>query len=114
MTDTTKFITLLDTARIELERRLGAIEADVRHDNHELSKDSEEQATEMQNNEVVDALGNEAREELSLIRQAYQRIEDGSYFDCQRCGDPIATARLESIPHTPYCLKCASELETLD
>ncbi len=68
----------------------------------------------MQNNEVVDALGNEAREELSLIRRAYTRIKEGSYFECQRCGEDISEARLESIPHTPYCLACAAELETLD
>ncbi|MBP9049488.1 MAG: TraR/DksA C4-type zinc finger protein, partial [Tabrizicola sp.] len=32
----------------------------------------------------------------------------GSYGDCVRCGEPIAEARLDTLPWTPLCRRCAS------
>jgi DnaK suppressor protein len=40
---------------------------------------------------------------LVEVRQALQRIEDGTYGKCIECGRPIGQARLEAVPWTPYC-----------
>jgi DnaK suppressor protein len=40
---------------------------------------------------------------LVHVREALQRIEDGSFGKCVDCGRPIEPARLEAIPWTPYC-----------
>lgn len=74
--------------------------------------DSSERATEMENAEVLDALGNEARRELTLIRKALHRIEDGSYGLCVDCAEPIEPARLKAYPHAQHCLRCAGARET--
>ncbi len=59
---------------------------------------------------AVDLLGNE-KEVLEQIEAALERIEDGSYGRCERCGRKIANARLEAIPYAALCVRCASRAE---
>ncbi|MCR9292719.1 MAG: TraR/DksA C4-type zinc finger protein [bacterium] len=48
---------------------------------------------------------------LEQIEAALEKIADGSYGACEECGGRIPKARLELIPDTAYCVKCASKLE---
>ncbi|MFC3195210.1 TraR/DksA family transcriptional regulator [Marinicella sediminis] len=73
-----------------------------------LSADFAEQAIETENDQVVEALDQEAQIELSQINKALLRMEEGQYGDCVVCGNPIGSQRLEAIPHTPFCYACAS------
>jgi DnaK suppressor protein len=41
---------------------------------------------------------------LTLVREALQRIEDGTYGISIDSGKPIEPARLEAVPWTPYNL----------
>ncbi len=91
-----------------LQIRLDRIKNNMRSGFH---PDSSERATEMENAEVLDALGNEARAELSAIRQALKRITDGVYGLCVDCEEPIEPARLQAYPHARYCLRCAGRRE---
>lgn len=50
--------------------------------------------------------------ELQRIRSALDRIEDGDYGFCERCGNQIAVPRLEIDPAAEYCVSCASVIET--
>jgi len=43
--------------------------------------------------------------ELKQVRDALQRIEEGTFGKCVVDGGPIEEARLEAIPWTPYCLR---------
>jgi len=45
------------------------------------------------------------------IEAALERLEDSSYGICVACGSKIPKARLNAIPYTPNCVRCASELE---
>lgn len=47
---------------------------------------------------------------LEQIEAALDRIENGVYGECEECGGRIPKARLEVLPDTPYCVKCASNL----
>ena len=47
---------------------------------------------------------------LEQIEAALVRIEDGLYGVCVECEGKIPKARLEVLPHTPYCVKCAEKL----
>ncbi len=49
---------------------------------------------------------------LIQIEGALERIEEGVYGSCMECSGKIPKMRLKAIPYTPYCVKCASELET--
>ncbi|HSH41030.1 MAG TPA: TraR/DksA family transcriptional regulator [Arenicellales bacterium] len=97
--------------RDELEQRLEGITRDVRHEDNPLSGDWEEQAVQRESDEVLDALGNETRRELELIRQALARMDSGEYPYCAECGEEINRARLESLPYTQLCVKCAQKRE---
>lgn len=91
-----------------LSARLERIHANVRRG---FDADSKEMAKELEDTEVVDALGNEAREELILIASALNRMEDGRYGRCVECGEVIDTARLEAYPYADECIECARDDE---
>ena len=56
-------------------------------------------------------LMNSEGETLAEIDLALERVEDGTYGLCVECTGKIPKTRLKAIPYTPYCVKCASELE---
>ena len=76
------------------------------------SADSQEQAQELENAEVVDALGNEARSEISRIAKALEQIKNETYGICVDCGETIPMARLESYPFADRCIRFATAAET--
>ena len=94
----------LEKRLIELGARLEAIEEEL--DSHQ-NRDWEELATEREGDEVLEATGNAGLAEITQIRAALDRIADGSYGNCMRCGEPIAEARLDLLPWTPLCRSCA-------
>jgi RNA polymerase-binding protein DksA len=75
------------------------------------SADSQEQAQELENAEVVDALGNEARAELTRIAKALDQIKNGVYGSCTDCGADIPMARLQAYPFADRCIRCATASE---
>lgn len=48
---------------------------------------------------------------LYHLDQALERIESGTYGDCQECGEPIGKERLEAVPHARLCITCKSSEE---
>jgi len=90
----------------DLDDRLAKITHDVKEP---LDKDFEEQATQAENDEVLDSLGNAARTEIEMVKQAIARIDKGQYGLCQVCGKPISQERLKAVPYSSMCIKCASQ-----
>jgi DnaK suppressor protein len=66
----------------------------------------EEGATETYELEKRLALEKKAREGISEVDRALQKIEQGTYGLCDQCGQPIDIARLEALPHVSLCLNC--------
>lgn len=93
----------------ELDERLTNITDDVKHTNVPLEKDFAEIATQSENDEVLDYLGNAARAERDRVQQAIARIDSGEYGICELCGEPIRKERLEAVPYSSMCVKCASQ-----
>lgn len=71
------------------------------------SKDWEDRSSERQGDEVLESLGNAELSELRRIDAALDRIADGTYGECQQCGSAISDTRLELLPDTPFCKRCA-------
>ena len=80
----------LEAKKEELTIRLDRIHANLRRG---YEADSKERAKQLEDNEVVDALGNEAREELAKISAAMQRLDAGDYGLCVECGLEIEPGR---------------------
>ncbi|MBC8210762.1 MAG: TraR/DksA family transcriptional regulator [Gammaproteobacteria bacterium] len=93
----------------EVTQRIGAIDKEIRHEG--MSADWAEQATERENDEVLESLGNTSTVELLKINQALRRIDDGEYFYCSHCGEEIPPARLQLLPYSTHCVRCAEKLE---
>ena len=55
------------------------------------------------------ALLDQARSRLAELDQALARLAEGSYGICERCGQPVAPARLAARPAARTCIACASK-----
>ena len=94
----------LEQKKEELTVRLDKITQNLRRGYH---PDSKERAKELEDSEVVDALGNEARAELSKVSAALQRMDAGEFGLCIECGAEIDHGRIDAYPYARHCIDCA-------
>ncbi len=95
----------------EIQQRLEKISRDLRHVNQPLNADSEEQAIEIENDQVLGALDDQIREEMSRIEKTLARIDEGVYGECEDCGQKISAKRLEALPHATRCISCEEKFQ---
>lgn len=100
---------LLLEQQLELTERMEKIQRDLSH--RHISKKFSQQNIERENDDVLAALNNEAKTELSLINRAIKRLEVENFDHCTSCNNKISDERLEAIPYTQYCRQCAKEKE---
>ncbi len=48
---------------------------------------------------------------LTQIETALERIEEGTYGQCEECGVKIPKSRLNAIPFATLCIRCAEQQE---
>jgi RNA polymerase-binding transcription factor DksA len=53
------------------------------------------------------ALRETAEARIRSIKAALDRLDQGTYGICQVCGQAIDPDRLEILPHTTLCVRCA-------
>jgi hypothetical protein len=52
----------------------------------------------------------ESKEYLAQeARAALERLDQGSFGECESCGESIPKPRLDAIPYTRFCVDCASK-----
>jgi len=56
----------------------------------------------------TDVLVTELRSSLQEIERALEKLDEGTYGICERCGKAISPDRLEAMPATALCIACAS------
>jgi DnaK suppressor protein len=59
---------------------------------------------------AVETLNQQARS-IHEIRSALDRIEEGSYGQCERCEEQIPAKRLDALPWARMCVTCQSAME---
>ena len=52
------------------------------------------------------SIQNNIRDLIDQMTRAIQRIDDGNYGKCERCGNPIEAPRLRALPHALLCMDC--------
>lgn len=101
----------VETHRVRLIARQTELRERLDHIEHDLdetpSPDTAERVTEREGDEVLEDLGKAGLQELRAIAAALHRIETGEFGYCVACGEAIAPARLEVVPHAPRCARCA-------
>jgi DnaK suppressor protein len=51
---------------------------------------------------------------IKKIKQALERIENGTYGICESCGEEISIKRLKARPVTTQCIECKAKEESLE
>ncbi len=101
-----------------LDYRLHDLESEVRADelarrpasDHEVTDQKDEAARRMQDG-VLEAVERRDVEELQQVRSAIERLDAGTYGDCEECGEAIALQRLLVEPAAARCASCQSAFE---
>ncbi|HYD48533.1 MAG TPA: TraR/DksA family transcriptional regulator [Terriglobales bacterium] len=110
--------TMLEQLAEQLRRRraelLGKVQS-TEDDLDEIRNDDSPELEDQAQNETIyltlNGLGESDKLEIEQIDAALQRIIDGEYGNCARCGEEIAPARLQAVPATPFCVECAAAEE---
>lgn len=56
------------------------------------------------------ALRNRVLNKIASLEDALESLAEGEYGICERCGEPIEPERLEILPDTTLCVKCAQRV----
>ena len=52
------------------------------------------------------ALRDRNEQQLAAVDSAVERLDDGTYGNCARCGRSIAAERLDALPWAAHCIDC--------
>jgi RNA polymerase-binding transcription factor DksA len=101
----------IDRIRTQLEARLDSLRGRLAEFSETLREpeddDFEEQASDLDDDDILVRLSRAGRTEAQLIEAALKRIDNGTYGMCVECGKPIAKRRLRALPEAVQCLDCA-------
>jgi RNA polymerase-binding protein DksA len=115
----------LGKLRERLEQRKSQIENDVSfmaNEMREIGVDQDDENGSL-GNHIADDGANVSEAErivtvtedfqfiLAQVNAALERMNEGTYGVCQRCGRPIAVQRLEAFPYVAYCIECQALIE---
>ena len=89
----------------ELKGRLAEIDSELREP---LSADSQERATDLENQDALAGIENSEIREIQQIEKALKRIAEGTYGVCTQCGADIDPKRLKALPDATRCISCAA------
>ena len=105
MTDYSAQKALIEKRLEELGARMMDIEKTL---DAPKTKDDEDRATELEDQDVLEEVGNTSLRETELLHAALGRIDNGTYGICLSCDEPISEARLNAVPYAPLCKTCAA------
>jgi DnaK suppressor protein len=89
-----------------LDRRLAGIIESSKHTTNDDEHDPEGVTVAFERAQVAGRLDH-ARADLTALDAAADRLAAGTYGVCSRCGEPIAADRLDALPTTTRCIRCA-------
>jgi DnaK suppressor protein len=62
------------------------------------------------NDMALEAAGHNAAQML-VLKHALAKFDDGSYGECEECGNPIGFSRLQARPEARLCITCQTRAE---
>ncbi len=79
---------------------------------HEPEKELEETASKDTMSFSLAQLDDRGQAEIREIDHALTKMDEGQYGKCEACRRPIALKRLQAVPWSLYCVKCAENSES--
>ena len=98
----------------ELEYALASTVEQALANNPDDTRDVADQAVAGYQKELLFSQGTVRNAQLRLVRQALERLAEGTFGDCVRCSQKIGAKRIEALPWTPYCIDCQERIEKGD
>jgi DnaK suppressor protein len=77
----------------------------------EETQDSADQAVLSYQKELLFTRSTHDHGQLTMVKSALDRLKEGRFGECVRCGAQIGGKRLEALPWTPYCIACQEKIE---
>jgi DnaK suppressor protein len=74
--------------------------------------DPSDQATLVSEREFTLRMRDRERKLITKIKDALERIENGTYGICEECEEEISEGRLKARPVTALCIDCKSRQES--
>jgi DnaK suppressor protein len=78
----------------------------------EMLPDSVDQAQADQERMFTRQMHNRDLLALGQMDEALQRIQAGTFGECERCGEEISEGRIRAFPLTTLCIECKAEIES--
>jgi DnaK suppressor protein len=103
---------LLEARRINLRASVARTEEDGRAAQvTDSAQDIADRASSSYQKEFLFARSNNDRQFLQMVEHALSNIAEGSYGECENCGNDINERRLEAVPWARHCISCQEKLE---
>lgn len=109
--DLQKFREKLIAQKALLERTMQSAVKEGRQTTPDDLQDAADQAVQSYQKELIFLQGSKGHSQLSEVRSALDRLEDGTFGECLQCGNVIGEKRLEAVPWTPHCIACQEKIE---
>jgi DnaK suppressor protein len=93
------------------DEHAGSLDDEVEEVSPTADNNLAETASATLGREIDYTLGDNAEQVISEIDAALERIADGTYGTCSRCGEEIPLARLEANPWASLCIDCKRRAE---
>ena len=93
--------------RHDYTKRRDAIHVETWHEEQPVEKDFAEQVAQSENDDVLHALYDDAKQIVMQIDNALLRIKTDTFGQCLKCGETIPDQRLQLVPYAEYCIECA-------
>jgi len=84
---------------------------DMRHDRNGDFPDPTDRASLESDRNFLLRIKDRERKLILKVKEALDRIENGTFGICESCGKPISEKRLMARPVTTQCIECKTEEE---
>lgn len=105
-----KYKTLFENQRNALLQSNSLIKEEFHIQQEEMADESDWTAMELESSMRMRLRNREALF-LKKIDEALMRISDGTFGDCETCGEEIDARRLDARPTATLCVQCKEEQE---
>ncbi|MCL6565401.1 MAG: TraR/DksA family transcriptional regulator [Acidobacteriia bacterium] len=107
-----------ETIRAALTERLADLRAEYDQTISEIAEAQRDRLTDSAGDDQADTgtktfereqeltLANNLRERIGQVERALDRLDDGQYGWCERCGNAIPVERLAAFPSATLCVSC--------
>ena len=100
-----------ETELANLREELRALGGDSDDENGSVRNHIADDGSNVQEQERILRVEADLQSIFGQINDAYERMDEGTYGICARCGKEIAEERLEYLPFVAYCIDCQSIIE---